>query len=325
MASVTLAESAKLALNELTAGVIEDVITVSPMFEFLPFDAFTGNALQYTRENALGGVGAMNVGDVIGSADENALTAGTGEARDAATFASVSVGLTTLVGQADVNGLIQATRSGDGNDQAAIQIASKAKHLGRLYQHLLIEGDSSNTEEFDGLKNLCAAGQTVDSGTDGGALSFSFLDQLLDLVTDKDGQVDYILMPARTLRSYKALLRALGGTSPGDTSITVVGADGEDRTILAYDGVPIFRNDYIPTDVTKGATANTTTVYAGTFDDGSRSHGIAGLTSDVDSGMSVVDVGESETKDEHIWRVKWYTSLALFSEKGLACVDGISD
>jgi len=323
MASVTLAESAKLALNELTAGVIEDVITVSPMFQFLPFDSFSGNALQYTRENALGGVGAMVIGDTIGSADENALTGGTGEARDAATFTSVSVGLTTLVGQADVNGLIQATRSSDGNDQAAIQIASKAKHLGRLFQHLLILGDDTNAEEFDGLDVLNQ--QSVATGTNGGALSFAFLDELLDLVTDKDGQVDYILMPARTLRSYKALLRALGGTTPGDTSIQVVGSDGTERTILAYDGVPIFRNDYIPTTVTKGGSSNTTTIYAGTFDDGSRSHGISGLTSEVESGISVVDVGESETKDEHIWRVKWYTSLALFSEKGLAAADGITN
>jgi hypothetical protein len=41
------------------------------------------------------------------------------------------------------------------------------------------------------------------------------------------------------------------------------------------------------------------------------------------AGINVVDVGESETKDEHIWRVKWYAGLALFSEKGLALADGI--
>jgi hypothetical protein len=40
--------------------------------------------------------------------------------------------------------------------------------------------------------------------------------------------------------------------------------------------------------------------------------------------MSVVDVGESETKDERIWRVKWYAGLALFSEKGIAIADGIT-
>ena len=32
---------------------------------------------------------------------------------------------------------------------------------------------------------------------------------------------------------------------------------------------------------------------------------------------------ESETKDDRIWRVKWYAGLALFSEKGLAMASGI--
>lgn len=325
MASVTLAESAKLAQNELTAGVIEDIITVNSMFEFLPFDGLTGNALQYTRENALGGVGAIEVGNTIGTQDENALTAGTGQARDAATFNSVSVGLTTLVGQADVNNLIQATRSGDGNDQAAVQIASKAKHLGRLYQHLLINGTDSNAEEFDGLIQLCPASQLLDSATDGSPLSLASLDELMDLVTDKDGQVDYLIMPKRTIRSYKALLRALGGVTPDDVSMVVVGTDGKERKILTYDGVPIFRNDYIPVNQTQGAISTATSVFAGTFDDGSRSHGIAGLTADANAGVEVVDVGESETKDEHIWRVRWYCSLALFSQRGIARLKGLTN
>lgn len=334
MSTVTLAESAKLAQNELTAGVIEDIITLNSMFAFMPFDSFTGNALQYTREATLGGAGAIEVGNVIGTADENALDValgggGTGLARDPATFTTVTAGLTTLLGQADVNNLIQATRSGDGNDQAAIQISSKAKHLGRLYQHLLVEGNDTNAEEFDGLKTILAAvsgtAQDVATGTNGGALSFAFLDELCDLVTSKDGQVDFLMMPKRTIRAYKALLRALGGTTPGDTSMDVIGTDGTERTILAYDGIPIFRNDFIPVNVTKGSSSNTTSIYAGCFDDGSRSNGIAGLTSEVDAGIEVVDVGESETKDEHIWRVKWYCGLAVFSEKGLARAEGITN
>ena len=56
MASVTLAESAKLAQDELVAGVIENVITVNNMFELLPFDGIDGNALAYNRENVLGDV-----------------------------------------------------------------------------------------------------------------------------------------------------------------------------------------------------------------------------------------------------------------------------
>src|SRR4051794_31629014 len=109
MATVTLAESAKLAQNELVAGIIENVITVNKMYAVLPFDGIDGNALQYNRENVLGDVDVEAVGDNIGG-------------KAAATFTSVTSSLTTIIGDAEVNGLIQATRSGDGNDQTAVQI-----------------------------------------------------------------------------------------------------------------------------------------------------------------------------------------------------------
>lgn len=302
MASVTLAESAKLAQNELVAGIIENIITVNRLFEVLPFDGVTGNALAYNRENALGDVQAAGVGDSI-------------TAKAAATFSAVSVALTKILGDAEVDNLIQATRSSDGNDQTATQIASKAKSCGREYQRQLIVGAGAGNE-FLGLEGLCT--QAVDTGTDGSAFSFEILDELMDLVVDKDGQVDYFTMHARTQRQYFTALRALGGASINDVVTLPSGAQ-----VPAYRAVPIFRNDYIPIDVTKGASDDTTSIYAGTFDDGSRQHGIAGLTSDQMSGIQVVDVGEAEGKDEHIWRVKWYCSLALFSAKGLACADGI--
>lgn len=306
MASVTLAESAKLAQDELIAGVIENVITVNKLFEILPFDGIGGNALAYNRENALGDVDVEGVGDVIGG-------------KAAATFTQVTSSLTTVIGDAEVNGLIQATRSSDGNDQTAVQIASKAKSAGRKFQDMLINGTGA-ANQFNGLINLCVAGQHATTGANGGALSFDFLDEMLDLVIDKDGQVDYITMHARTLRSYFALLRGLGGASISDTVQLPSGAE-----VPAYRGVPIFRNDWIPINQVKGTGSNQTTIFAGTLDDGSRQHGIAGLTAENMAGINVVDVGESETKDERIWRVKWYCGLALFSEKGLACADGITN
>lgn len=306
MSSVTLAESAKLAQDDLVAGVIENIITVNRMFDVLPFDGIEGNSLAYNRENVLG--------DVMLSGVDTTVTA-----KAAATFTKVNSNLTTIIGDAEVNGLIQATRSGDGNDQTAVQIASKAKSAGRKYQDQFITGDGTG-DEMTGLVNLVASGQKVDTGTNGGALSFTILDELLDLVTDKDGQVDYITMHARTIRSYKALLRGLGGASVNEVIELPSGAE-----VPAYSGVPIFRNDYIPTDQVKGSGSSQTSIFAGTLDDGSRTHGIAGLTASQASGIQVVDVGESETKDNHIWRVKWYCGLALFSEKGLAVADGITN
>lgn len=323
MPTVTLAESAKLAQNELIAGVIENIITVNKMFEVLPFDGINGNALAYNRENALGPVATVGVGDSDGSIGSGASGTNATErqaAKNAATFTQVTSSLTTILGDAEVNGLIQATRSSDGNDQTAVQIASKAKSAGRKYGDMFINGDGTNFQ-ISGLITLCVAGQTVaPTGANGDALSFETMDELMDLVVDKDGQVDYITCHARTLRSYMALLRGLGGASISDTVELPSGT-----MVPAYRQVPIFRNDYIPLNQTVGTTTTATTMFAGTFDDGSRQHGIAGLTAEMMAGIQVVDVGESETKDEHIWRVKWYSGLALFSEKGLACATGITN
>lgn len=323
MPTVTLAESAKLAQNQLIAGVIENVITVNRMYEVLPFEGITGNALAYNRENVLGAVATTGVGTADGTIGAGA--SGTNDterlaAKNAATFTQVTSSLTTILGDAEVNGLIQATRSSDGNDQTAVQIASKAKSAGRKYQDMLVNGDGNNFT-FEGLISLCAAGQTIAAtGGNGDALGFGVLDELLDTVLDKDGTVDYFAMHARTIRSYNALLRGLGGASISDTITLPSGA-----TVPAYRQTPIFRNDYIPIDQTTGGSSTTTTIFAGTLDDGSRQHGIAGLTAEDMAGMQVVDVGESENKDEHIWRVKWYCGLALFSEKGLAMATGITN
>lgn len=310
MASITLAESAKLSQDDLVAGIIENIITVNHFFDALPFDGIEGNSLAYNRENTLGDVIVAGVGTTY---------SGAGAGKNAATFDTVNSNLTTIMGDAEVNGLIQATRSSDGNDQTAVQIASKAKSAGRKYQDQFINGTGTGNE-MTGLTQLCAESQTIATEENGEALSFEMLDQLLDTVTDKDGVVDYVMMHARTLRSYKALLRQLGGASINEVIELPSG-----NSVPAYSGVPIFRNDYIPTNQVKGTSPATTSIFAGTFDDGSRTHGVAGLTAARASGIQVEDVGVSEDKDEHIWRVKWYTGLALFSEKGLACVSGVTN
>jgi len=304
MASVTLAESAKLAQDTLIAGLIESVITVNHMFQLLPFEGINGNALAYNRENALGDVESIGVGGTI-------------TAKAAATFTQVTSNLTKIIGDAEVDGLIQATRSSD-NDQTGVQIASKAKSAGRNYQNQLVNGTGAS-DEFNGLINLLAASQTATTGASGSNLSFEIMDEMLDLVTAKDGEVDYIVMHARTIRSYKTLLRALGGVTMQEVYELPSG-----KNVPAYSSVPILRNDWLPTDQVKGGSgAVCTSIFAGVFDDGDMKTGLMGLTASNAFGLQVVDVGESETKDEHIWRVKWYCGLALFSELGLAGAEGI--
>jgi hypothetical protein len=306
MASVTLAESAKLSQDMLVAGVIENIITVNPFYDILPFQAIDGNSLAYNRENALGASEWTGVGSTISAG------------KSAATFTQVTTSLTTLVGDAEVNGLIQATRS-NITDQKAAQVASKAKSIGRAFQDKMINGTGSSNQ-IKGLLSLATAAQTKSGATNGSALSYDLLDETIDLVTDKDGQVDYMMMNARTIRSYYALLRALGGAGIGEVIELPSGV-----TVPTYRGIPIFRNDYIPVGQTQGTSSTCTSIMMGTLDDGSMSHGIAGLTASGSAGISVEELGASETKDETITRVKFYNGLANFSEKGLAMLKGINN
>jgi len=314
--SVTLAESAKLSLDMLVSGVIENVIVVDQMFEFLPFSEIEGNSLAYNRENALGSAGVAGVGTLVSTA-VNPIDSST-NAKNPATFTQVNVSLTTILADAEVNGLIQATRS-TINDQKGAQVASKAKHLGYIFQHMFINGTGA-ANQFNGLLNLVPTGQKVATGANGGALSFEFLDQLLDLVTANNQRVDFLLMPSRTIRSYKALLRTAGGGTI-EEFITMPSGD----KVPSYSSVPIFRNDRIPVNQVKGTGSNQTTIFAGAWDNGSMTGGISGLTAKGAAGIRVEDVGIAEDKDETITRLKWYASLALFSEKAISSADGITN
>lgn len=306
MPSVTLAESAKLTVDQLISGVIEQIVTVNPLYEMLPFMGIDGNALAYNRELATGDSQFLGVGGTI-------------TAKAAATFTAVTSSLTTLIGDAEVNGLIQATRSNFA-DQTAVQVASKAKSIARQYQSTMINGDGTSST-FSGLLTLVPAGQKIATAVNGEALSFALLDALIDQVKDKDGAVDFIMMPSRTRRAYYALLRALGGASIGE-SVTLPSG----RKVPVYNQVPIFVNDYIPVNQVQGTSgAIATTIFAGTFDDGSGTHGISGLTASRDSGISVKNIGEKEAADEEITRVKFYCGFANFSQLGIASASGITN
>lgn len=303
MASVTLAEASKLGLNDLQSGVVENIITVNAMYQVLPFDVVTGNALAYTRENALGDVQVLGIDGTI-------------TAKAAATFTPKTAGLTTIIGDAEVNGLIvaQGVGANAGNDPVAIQIASKAKSIGREFQRQLILGDTANANEFDGLAKLVASTQKVDANAV--KLTFTMLDELLAAVTAKNGQVDFITMHSKGINKVKQLLRALGGSTPEYTQMGF-SADGRPNMVMMYEGVPIFRNDYIP--VNGGAGTNESTIYAGTFNDGT-GNGIAGLFAGNGAGVQVENGGILENKDSTLYRVKMYTGLVSYSDFGLAAI-----
>ena len=147
------------------------------------------------------------------------------------------------------------------------------------------------------------------------------------MVKAKDGEVDWLMMPARTLRAYKVAVRALGGTNE---VIVYTMPNGTTRNVSVYEGVPIFQNDYLSVVETANGAAIAggalTSVYAGCFDDGSQKVGVSMIhPASVPAGIAVEQVGVAETKDETIVRVKSYSNFASFNRRGIARLTSINN
>lgn len=300
MASVTLAQAKLLGLDDLAAGVSETIVTVNPVFDVLPFNSTVGNAYVFNRELALGDVQVLGIDGTI-------------TAKTQATVAQKTQALTTIIGDAEINGLIEAQGVGStvGNDPIAYAVASKAKAVGRKYQDLMINGAASTANEFDGMIALINSADFTDQLKATAALSFEYMDELLGLVKSKGTTVDFIMGNLAVENKLKSLARALNGGS-------LEWATSPASRVFLYAGVPFYRNDYIGSADADGVTAGTQNyVFAGNFDDGSRKVGISGVMPTA-GGIQVEDIGKSETKDNRIVRIKMYSTFAAHSTLGLA-------
>ena len=400
---LTLGTQRDLTNDMLIKGIIDSVVTVNQFYQMLPFKGIEGNALAYNREGTSDQQGLV---DVI-------RTGVTGINKDQQTFSRHSTELTTLIGDAQVNGLVQAVGS-DFHDATAVQVAAKAKGIGRRYMNLLIHGNeggvfssgdtilvadllallsaarvtragtvivSSTTlsatsatytvvpvsgtvrsaisvtntigtlansaftidsgfvdflnevskvvngfQGFDGLNAFISDGgidKTGDAVVTGGDL-LGRLDEYVDLIHDKDGMVDYIMMNSRGVRKMTAAFRLVG---TGFDMMDVKTSSGGLMQVQSYRGIPIFRNDFVGGNLATSRVGSTggdgqqssgkDDIYVGTLDDGSMTHGICGLTAKRSAGMQVQKLGAREDVDADITRVKWYCGLAHFSTLGL--------
>ncbi|GMU41878.1 MAG: hypothetical protein AMXMBFR23_27440 [Chloroflexota bacterium] len=293
--ALTLAEGAKLSNDVLLEGVIETAIVESPVLQRLPFIEIVGNGLTYNRENAPASAGFYAVGEEW---DE-----------DTPTFTQATATLKILGGDADIDHYLARTRSNVQDLEAAI-VALKAKAVQRAFDDTFINGDvTGNANAFDGLDRLCAVGQTVSLGDDGGPLTLAALDEVIDRV--RGGKPDMLLMSRRSRRALNALARATG------SGVIEQDRDALGRMVAYYDGIPIGVCDTIADDQEVGESEDCSTIYALQFGEGA----VAGLTGP--GGLTVERIGSLETKDATRIRVKWYCALALFNESKLARVVGV--
>lgn len=293
------AEAEKLSNDSLERGVIEEVIERDDLFALLPFMNVNGKAYTYNREDSIAEGAFLGVNEDV--------------PESASTFTEHTAVLKILAGDVDIDKFLIATM-GDHNDQVAVQLAQKAKGLGRQFRRTLFTGDSvANPKEFSGLAKLVDPDQEITVNPNGAALSLSQLDELKDAIPNGP---DAFLMRKGTYRAYKSLLRATGGIEPGMVMIKDFGH------VPAHDGVPILVSDYIPGDVAQGSASDTCSIWAGRFNEADGLHGIVGGGM---GGFNVEYIGTVQNRDAVRYRMKWYVSLVLKSTKSLARLKGITN
>lgn len=294
--ALTLAEGAKLSNNIVLQGVVETIVKESPVLQVLPFIDITGNALVYNQENSLATANFYAVGDTWQESTP--------------TFTQQQATLAILGGDADIDNYLRQTRS-NVQDIEAVVLELKAKAIRQTWEQTFISG-TGLTNTFAGLDALLAAApasQTISAGTNGNTLTLALLDQLIDAV--RPGKPDMLLMSRRSRRQLTALVRASGALI--ETHINQFGMWQE-----YYNGIPIGVSDYISETQTQGTSNVATAIYALQFGEG-RLCGLQG-----GGGLQVERVGELETKDAVRWRIKWYTSLAMFGTLCAARLIGVT-
>lgn len=293
-------EANKLSIEDRQRGIIEEIIDQDELFALVPFVQSDDKVYSYVRE------GTLSEGDFLDAYED--------VPEGAATFTPVNTSLKVLAGQVMIDSFTAEVQS-KLNDQVAIQIAAKAKGLGRKFRNALVNGDSDvNSKSFDGVKKLVPASQTMAAGTNGAAVSFDMLDELKDMV--KLG-ADVLMMRQSVWRAIRALNRAMGGNTADMMMIENFG-----RPVKAYDGTPVIINDFLPIDEVQGTNENTTSIYALRLNEADGFHGLFGGPS---AGIRLEALGTSHSKDAKTWRVKWYCGTALKATHSVARLKGITN
>lgn len=268
-------------------------------------------------ESVLSGVDFYNVGDTW--------VESTSEVTQATAHTKI------LGGDADVDNYLKATRS-NLQDLMQEQIAAKTKGINRAFNDAALYGYvATETKKFDGLHYLLRSltYNTVTVATSTGtplALSLAKAEQAIDMV--KNGKPSLILMTKQLRRNINKFLNGVGGITKMDI---------QGKTVQTLNEVPIAVSDHLSDDescdLDYGSSQFGHDYTDGTAlgnDDNSTSIFVLQFAPQAFSGvqsapLTVVKIGDLETKDAVRVRIKWYPSIMVQSIISCAKVTGIKN
>lgn len=316
MAALTLTEAQKLSLNDLQPGIVESLVTRSPVLEKLPFVSFTGDNFEINRE--------LTRGSATWNAPDAELNS------EASTFTNVTFAIKYMYRLIDVPHPIQVGLS-RSVDQAQVQmseamLAVRDEFLDAYYYGL----NSSNSNVPNGLHQAIdnitiPTGVTRPvvnraSGATEGTLRIVDMDNIMFTLMKRG--VDLMTMHSVIFRLLQTAARSTSVTGTIQYTLNELG-----KPMPAYNGVPIGIDDALritelsASNVYSAATGGSgASIFFHRYGD-MFEHGLQQTAGPVVDGPF-----ELHNKDSVRMRIKWYVVPAILRSV-YACgkIDGIDD
>ena len=311
----TLSEYQKLANDDVTAGVFDNIITASELAPFLQFSSFSGNSLVYNRENTLGAAATHQVGDIWSDTEPS--------------YTKKTVSLTTVGVQHPLDRFAMQTAD-NVQSQEAVLLSKMAKSIVRKLEDLLISGNSGSTStEPEGLTSLLISDSRLLMMDDGsqpasitGAeteLTLDRLDAMIDLV--ENGKPDFLMMNKTMRRKMTSLARATG------SGVVLTSADMFGHQYVVYNGIPVVINDFVSNSEqyeqgdSQWPSSSATTIYA--IKTGQEKQGWTVIHNGSVLDPDIQRLGTKFDKNEDAYRMAVYLNAVIYSAKSCAGLAGI--
>jgi hypothetical protein len=291
--SVLSVLAGRLSAETTERAVIEYMADKDELFALLPFTRSATNIYSWYRTgdvptaSVVDPYGTIPEVDVVGTVVQNKISM---IAADVVVYNFEATAVEQLV------------------DRVLEKTLAASEAITRAFKRLFIRGSQANPDEFDGLDRFVDPSMVVDAGSGGAPISFQLLDQLLEKFP-AGAEPTAIIVHPRTYLSIKALLRTLYVT-PEQVMLPNFG-----RPVMAYNGIPILRNEYIPIN------AGLTSVYAVRLGQTA----VHGVYMGDNAGVVIEEVGRLENKDARKWRLKWYVSMASKNKWDVAKIINVNN
>ena len=310
----TLSEYQKLANDDVTAGIFDNIITASELAPFLQFKSFSGNSLVYNRESTLGAAATHQVGDIWSDTEP--------------TYTQKTASLTTVGIQHPLDRFAMQTVD-NVQSQEAVLLSKMSKSIARKLEDLLLNGNSGAVStEPEGLTSLLISDSRLLMMDDGSTpstiagdeteLTIDRLDAMIDMI--ELGKPDFLMMNKTMRRKLTALARATG------SGVVLNSAEMFGHQYTLYNGIPVVINDYISNSETyenSGAwgSSSATTIYA--LKTGEEKQGWTVIHNGAVLDPDIQRLGTKVDKNEDTYRMVVYLNAVLYSAKVCAGLAGI--